>query len=133
MLSAVQRYLSSTAALLPFLWPPLMYVLVIPRHFSEFLRSHHFCKYQIEVLTSGTVFLADILFCESALFYFSEVRGAAFAWEAGGSPVLLYFVPPPPPIWTWEHHCMEVAFPSHACFCETSWCRRDEHLMVPEP
>ncbi|GAB1296207.1 A-kinase anchor protein 10, mitochondrial [Apodemus speciosus] len=33
-------------------------------HFSEFLRSHHFCKYQIEVLTSGTVYLADILFCE---------------------------------------------------------------------
>lgn len=43
------------------------------RHFSEFLRSHHFCKYQIEVLTSGAVYLADILFCESALFYFSEV------------------------------------------------------------
>ncbi|XP_063002594.1 A-kinase anchor protein 10, mitochondrial [Elgaria multicarinata webbii] len=41
-------------------------------HFSEFLRSHHFCKYQIEVLTSGIVYLADILFCESALFYFSE-------------------------------------------------------------
>ncbi|XP_067350184.1 A-kinase anchor protein 10, mitochondrial isoform X2 [Channa argus] len=41
-------------------------------HFTEFLRSHHFCKYQIEVLTSGSVFLADILFCESALFYFSE-------------------------------------------------------------
>lgn len=42
------------------------------QHFSEFLWSHHFCKYQIEVLTSGSVFLADILFCESALFYFSE-------------------------------------------------------------
>uniref|UniRef100_A0A8C5P7V4 A-kinase anchoring protein 10 n=1 Tax=Leptobrachium leishanense TaxID=445787 RepID=A0A8C5P7V4_9ANUR len=41
-------------------------------HFSEFLRSHHFCKYQIEVLTSGTVYLSDILFCDSALFYFSE-------------------------------------------------------------
>lgn len=48
---------------------------LIFRHFSEFLRSHHFCKYQIEVLTSGSVFLADILFCESALFYFSEVSG----------------------------------------------------------
>ncbi|XP_041864890.1 A-kinase anchor protein 10, mitochondrial isoform X2 [Melanotaenia boesemani] len=42
------------------------------QHFMEFLRSHHFCKYQIEVLTSGSVFLADILFSESALFYFSE-------------------------------------------------------------
>lgn len=50
-----------------------MVVLSVCRHFSEFLRSHHFCKYQIEVLTSGTVYLADILFCESALFYFSEV------------------------------------------------------------
>uniref|UniRef100_A0A3B4H498 A-kinase anchoring protein 10 n=1 Tax=Pundamilia nyererei TaxID=303518 RepID=A0A3B4H498_9CICH len=45
---------------------------ILEQHFSEFLRSHHFCKYQIEVLTSGSVFLADILFCESALFYFSE-------------------------------------------------------------
>lgn len=26
------------------------------------------------MLTSGTVYLADILFCESALFYFSEVK-----------------------------------------------------------
>lgn len=42
------------------------------QHFSEFLWNHHFCKYQIEVLTSGSVFLADILFSESALFYFSE-------------------------------------------------------------
>ncbi|XP_077336381.1 A-kinase anchor protein 10, mitochondrial [Lithobates pipiens] len=41
-------------------------------HFPEFLRSQHFCKYQIEVLTSGIVYLSDILFCESALFYFSE-------------------------------------------------------------
>lgn len=30
------------------------------------------------MLTSGSVFLADILFCESALFYFSEVSGL---WE----------------------------------------------------
>uniref|UniRef100_A0A1A8MVY1 A kinase (PRKA) anchor protein 10 n=1 Tax=Nothobranchius pienaari TaxID=704102 RepID=A0A1A8MVY1_9TELE len=48
------------------------FAILDQQHFSEFLRSHHFCKYQIEVLTSGSVFLADILFCESALFYFSE-------------------------------------------------------------
>lgn len=48
------------------------FTILEQQHFSEFLRSHHFCKYQIEVLTSGSVFLADILFCESALFYFSE-------------------------------------------------------------
>ncbi|XP_038831486.1 A-kinase anchor protein 10, mitochondrial isoform X2 [Salvelinus namaycush] len=50
----------------------VVFAIMEQQHFSEFLRSHHFCKYQIEVLTSGSVFLADILFCESALFYFSE-------------------------------------------------------------
>ncbi|XP_068572693.1 A-kinase anchor protein 10, mitochondrial-like [Cebidichthys violaceus] len=50
----------------------LVFAILEQQHFSDFLRSHHFCKYQIEVLTSGSVFLADILFCESALFYFSE-------------------------------------------------------------
>ncbi|KAM8742159.1 A-kinase anchor protein 10, mitochondrial isoform 2-T2 [Acanthopagrus schlegelii] len=50
----------------------VVFCILEQQHFSEFLRSHHFCKYQIEVLTSGSVFLADILFCESALFYFSE-------------------------------------------------------------
>ncbi|XP_075876328.1 A-kinase anchor protein 10, mitochondrial [Nelusetta ayraudi] len=50
----------------------VVFVILEQQHFIEFLRSHHYCKYQIEVLTSGSVFLADILFCESALFYFSE-------------------------------------------------------------
>nr|XP_019941699.1 PREDICTED: A-kinase anchor protein 10, mitochondrial isoform X1 [Paralichthys olivaceus] len=50
----------------------VVFAILEQQHFIEFLRSHHFCKYQIEVLTSGSVFLADILFCESALFYFSE-------------------------------------------------------------
>lgn len=50
----------------------VVFTILEQQHFSEFLRSHHYCKYQIEVLTSGSVFLADILFCESALFYFSE-------------------------------------------------------------
>uniref|UniRef100_A0A4W6ETW5 A-kinase anchoring protein 10 n=1 Tax=Lates calcarifer TaxID=8187 RepID=A0A4W6ETW5_LATCA len=50
----------------------VVFTILEQQHFSGFLRSHHFCKYQIEVLTSGSVFLADILFCESALFYFSE-------------------------------------------------------------
>uniref|UniRef100_A0AAR2LRQ5 RGS domain-containing protein n=1 Tax=Pygocentrus nattereri TaxID=42514 RepID=A0AAR2LRQ5_PYGNA len=50
----------------------VVFTMMEQQHFSEFLRSHYFCKYQIEVLTSGSVFLADILFCESALFYFSE-------------------------------------------------------------
>ncbi|NXS43551.1 AKA10 protein, partial [Balaeniceps rex] len=58
---------------------------------DEFLRSHHFCKYQIEVLTSGTVYLADILFCESALFYFSEVsvRGSTNHLQNFANPFVL--------------------------------------------
>lgn len=55
-------------------------VFLDSRHFSGFLWSHHFCKYQIEVLTSGSVFLADILFSESALFYFSEVSRTSFVF-----------------------------------------------------
>ncbi|XP_077402877.1 A-kinase anchor protein 10, mitochondrial [Vanacampus margaritifer] len=50
----------------------VVFAVLEQQYLIEFLRSHHFCKYQIEVLTSGSVFLADILFCESALFYFSE-------------------------------------------------------------
>ncbi|XP_061904160.1 A-kinase anchor protein 10, mitochondrial isoform X1 [Entelurus aequoreus] len=50
----------------------VVFTILEEQCFFEFLRSHNFCKYQIEVLTSGSVFLADILFCESALFYFSE-------------------------------------------------------------
>ncbi|KAM9440896.1 A-kinase anchor protein 10, mitochondrial isoform 3-T3 [Clarias gariepinus] len=50
----------------------VVFTIMEQQHFTEFLRSHYFCKYQIEVLTSGSVYLADILFCESALFYFSE-------------------------------------------------------------
>uniref|UniRef100_A0A4W3IG37 A-kinase anchoring protein 10 n=1 Tax=Callorhinchus milii TaxID=7868 RepID=A0A4W3IG37_CALMI len=50
----------------------VVYIIMENEHFTEFLRSHHICKYQIEVLTSGVVYLSDILFNESALFYFSE-------------------------------------------------------------
>uniref|UniRef100_A0A8D3DMB4 A kinase (PRKA) anchor protein 10 n=1 Tax=Scophthalmus maximus TaxID=52904 RepID=A0A8D3DMB4_SCOMX len=60
----------------------LVLAILEQQHFIEFLRSHHFCKYQIEVLTSGSVFLADILFCESALFYFSEFLVKYFSLQA---------------------------------------------------
>uniref|UniRef100_A0A8C7MX31 A-kinase anchoring protein 10 n=1 Tax=Oncorhynchus kisutch TaxID=8019 RepID=A0A8C7MX31_ONCKI len=61
----------------------VVFSIMEEQHFSEFLRSHHFCKYQMEVLTSGSVFLADILFCESALFYFSEVTLLSLACLLG--------------------------------------------------
>lgn len=41
-------------------------------YFPAFLRSSFHCKHQIDVLTSGTVYLADILYNDSALFYFME-------------------------------------------------------------
>lgn len=39
---------------------------------SDFLCSDYFCKYQIDVLTSGNVVVDDILYNETALFYFME-------------------------------------------------------------
>ncbi|XP_035218822.1 A-kinase anchor protein 10, mitochondrial-like isoform X2 [Stegodyphus dumicola] len=41
-------------------------------YFPNFLRSNFHCKHQIDVLTSGNVFLADVLYNDSALFYFME-------------------------------------------------------------
>lgn len=41
-------------------------------YFDAFLGSDYFCKYQIDILTSGNVVLEDILYNETALFYFME-------------------------------------------------------------
>ncbi|KAB0794362.1 hypothetical protein PPYR_11201 [Photinus pyralis] len=41
-------------------------------YFQGFLASDFFCKHQIDVLTSGNVALDDILYNETALFYFME-------------------------------------------------------------
>lgn len=41
-------------------------------YFQSFLSSDCFCKHQIDVLTSGNVALEDILYNETALFYFME-------------------------------------------------------------
>ncbi|KAK5644692.1 hypothetical protein RI129_005992 [Pyrocoelia pectoralis] len=41
-------------------------------YFQSFLGSDYFCKHQIDVLTSGDVVLDDILYNETALFYFME-------------------------------------------------------------
>lgn len=40
--------------------------------YPSFLRSPYHCKHQVDVLTSGNVSLADILYNDSALFYFME-------------------------------------------------------------
>nr|XP_050028562.1 A-kinase anchor protein 10, mitochondrial-like [Dermacentor andersoni]XP_050028563.1 A-kinase anchor protein 10, mitochondrial-like [Dermacentor andersoni] len=40
--------------------------------YPNFLRSPYLCKHQVDVLTSGNVSLADILYNDSALFYFME-------------------------------------------------------------
>jgi len=43
------------------------------RYINDFLRSEFHCKHQIDVLTSGNVQLMDILYNETAFFYFMEV------------------------------------------------------------
>lgn len=45
----------------------------LARYFPDFLRSEFHCKYQVDILTSGRVYLADILYNESATSYFMEV------------------------------------------------------------
>ena len=48
------------------------------RYFPTFLGSSHYCKHQIDILTSGKVFLSDILYNQNAMFYFMEVRTILF-------------------------------------------------------
>lgn len=41
-------------------------------YYADFLHSVFHCKHQINVLTSGKVYLADILYNDTAIFYFME-------------------------------------------------------------
>lgn len=41
-------------------------------YFPAFLLSSFYCKHQIDILTSGKVFLSDILYNQNAMFYFME-------------------------------------------------------------
>ena len=43
-------------------------------YFPGFLSSEFHCKHQIDLLTTTNVHLADILYNDVAMFYFSEVR-----------------------------------------------------------
>ncbi|XP_018336888.1 A-kinase anchor protein 10, mitochondrial [Agrilus planipennis] len=49
-----------------------IYEMLDKEYFNSFLNSDYFCRHQIDVLTSGNVTLEDILFNETALFYFME-------------------------------------------------------------
>ncbi|XP_012277813.1 A-kinase anchor protein 10, mitochondrial [Orussus abietinus] len=48
------------------------YKMLEDEHINDFLRSDFHCKHQIDVLTSGNVQLTDILYNETAFFYFIE-------------------------------------------------------------
>lgn len=48
-------------------------IIICYRYINDFLRSDFHCKHQIDVLTSGNVQMADILYNETAFFYFMEV------------------------------------------------------------
>lgn len=49
-----------------------VYNVMEKEYLLPFLGTDYFCKYQIDVLTSGNVVLEDILYNETALFYFME-------------------------------------------------------------
>ncbi|XP_032688402.1 A-kinase anchor protein 10, mitochondrial [Odontomachus brunneus] len=50
----------------------IVYDILENEYINDFLRSEFHCKHQIDVLTSGNVQLADILYDETAFFYFME-------------------------------------------------------------
>lgn len=49
-----------------------VYNVMESEYFGAFLGTDYYCKHQIDVLTSGNVVLDDILYNETALFYFME-------------------------------------------------------------
>ncbi|RLU15023.1 hypothetical protein DMN91_012910 [Ooceraea biroi] len=50
----------------------IVYDILENEYINDFLRSEFHCKHQIDVLTSGNVQLMDILYNETAFFYFME-------------------------------------------------------------
>ncbi|KAK2583522.1 hypothetical protein KPH14_009478 [Odynerus spinipes] len=50
----------------------IIYDVLEKEYINDFLRSEFHCKHQIDVLTSGNVQLGDILYNETAFFYFME-------------------------------------------------------------
>ncbi|KAK0178959.1 hypothetical protein PV327_007795 [Microctonus hyperodae] len=50
----------------------MVYKVLETEFIDDFLKSNLHCKHQIDVLTSGEVKLADILYNETAFFYFME-------------------------------------------------------------
>ena len=62
------------------------------RYFADFLQSEYHCQHQIDVLTSTKVLLPDILYCDSAMFYFMEVgqRSCVDLVGSGGHVVELF-------------------------------------------
>lgn len=56
-------------------------------YLTAFLGTDYFCKYQIDVLTSGNVVLDDILYNETALFYFME-----YLEQENQRPLLEYWI-----------------------------------------
>ncbi|XP_070572257.1 A-kinase anchor protein 10, mitochondrial-like [Ptychodera flava] len=49
-----------------------VYKALQTEYFDSFLQSEYHCKYQVDVLTSGKVYLSDVLYNESSMFYFME-------------------------------------------------------------
>ncbi|KAF7381004.1 hypothetical protein HZH68_015879 [Vespula germanica] len=50
----------------------IIFDVIEKEYINDFLRSEFHCKHQIDVLTSGNVQLGDILYNETAFFYFME-------------------------------------------------------------
>lgn len=64
-----------------------VYGVLEQKYFNSYLRSHYNCKYQIDVLTSGSIILQDILYNEAILFYFME-----YLEQEGGLSLLEFWL-----------------------------------------
>lgn len=64
-----------------------VYDVLEQKYFNLYLRSHYNCKYQIDVLTSGSIILQDILYNEAILFYFME-----YLEQEGGLSLLEFWL-----------------------------------------
>ena len=50
-----------------------LFFFTIFSYYDGFKSSVYFCKHQVDILTGNKVFLNDILYNQTALFYFMEV------------------------------------------------------------
>lgn len=73
--------------------PAQQFVLNIleKRFFNDYLNSVAHCKYVLELLNYGPIFITDILYNEAAVIHFTEVSELVFYFAWWGAELGSYF------------------------------------------